>query len=174
MSCFQTGRSQLRRYKAKKLLVSEGEASQPKAKSQVLEFWLVREYCDKGSLSVRFLHTVSPCRHALFFRLVLALRCLCCMGLSCSVNATMSDTELLVRSVYVKCLVDLHLQVRLPRQAGRSSRPSKSLNEKVSISRKINKQNTHKHQQAPKLLSSPTSSSPQLCCHASSSLITFI
>ncbi|DBA81747.1 hypothetical protein WJX77_001163 [Trebouxia sp. C0004] len=46
-----TGRSQLRRYKSKKLLVSEGEASQPKAKSQVLEFWLVREYCDKGSLS---------------------------------------------------------------------------------------------------------------------------
>ncbi len=61
VSCFQTGRSQLRRYKAKKLLVSEGEASQPKAKSQVLEFWLVREYCDKGSLSVRFLHTVMTC-----------------------------------------------------------------------------------------------------------------
>ena len=69
VSCFQTGRSQLRRYKAKKLLVSEGEASQPTAHSQVLEFWLVREYCDKGSLSVRFLHSVSPCRHALIFRI---------------------------------------------------------------------------------------------------------
>ncbi len=53
---WQAGRSQLRKYKSnKKLVVSdgeEGEASQPKPKSQVLEFWLVREYCDKGSLSV--------------------------------------------------------------------------------------------------------------------------
>ena len=78
LSCFQTGRSQLRRYKAKKLLVSEGEESQPKAKSQVLEFWLVREYCDKGSLSVRFLHTVSPCRPALVSRLMSA--CAVCVA----------------------------------------------------------------------------------------------
>lgn len=49
----QTGRSQLRRYKSKKLLVSEGEAAEPsKPKSQILEFWLVRECCDKGSLMV--------------------------------------------------------------------------------------------------------------------------
>lgn len=47
------GRSQLRRYTAKKSLLLEGEAAQPKANSQVLEFWLVREYCDMGSLSVR-------------------------------------------------------------------------------------------------------------------------
>ncbi|KAL3152207.1 hypothetical protein ABBQ32_001294 [Trebouxia sp. C0010 RCD-2024] len=46
-----TGRCQLRRYKSKKVLVSEGEASEPsKPKSQILEFWLVRECCDKGSL----------------------------------------------------------------------------------------------------------------------------
>ena len=53
--CLQTGRSQLRRYKSKKSLVSEGEATseQNKPKSQILEFWLVREYCDKGSLMVR-------------------------------------------------------------------------------------------------------------------------
>ena len=114
MSCFQTGRSQLRRYKAKKLLVSEGKESQPKAKSQVLEFWLVREYCDKGSLSVRFLHTVSSCCCSLFSMLMLALRCLCCMGLSCTAKGTMSDTAILVQSGYAKCLVDLHLQVRLP------------------------------------------------------------
>ena len=52
----QTGRSQLRRYKAKKSLVPEGEAAaeQAKPKSQILEFWLVRENCDKGSLMVRF------------------------------------------------------------------------------------------------------------------------
>ena len=51
----QTGRSQLRRYKSKKSLVPEGEAAseQAKPKSQILEFWLVREYCDKGSLMVR-------------------------------------------------------------------------------------------------------------------------
>lgn len=49
----QMGRSQLRRYTAKKSLRLEGEAFQPKVNSQVLEFWLVREYCDMGSLSVR-------------------------------------------------------------------------------------------------------------------------
>lgn len=134
--CFQTGRSQLRRYKAKKLLVSEGEASQPKAKSQVLEFWLVREYCDKGSLSVRFLHAESCCRHALFSRVMRALRYLCCMGLSCSVDATLSDTESLVRSVDAKCPVSLLLQVR-------SSRLSKGSNHNLSTSRKINRK-THK------------------------------
>lgn len=50
----QTRRSQLRRYKGKKVLeVSEGEASQPtKPKSHILEFWMVRECCHKGSLMV--------------------------------------------------------------------------------------------------------------------------
>ena len=58
----QTGRSQLRRYKAKKSLVPEGEAAseQNKPKSQILEFWLVREYCDKGSLMVRPLLAPPP------------------------------------------------------------------------------------------------------------------
>ena len=61
----QTGRSQLRRYKAKKSLVSEGEASEPsKPKSQIVEFWLVREYCDKGSLMVRSLHPHSYLPHS--------------------------------------------------------------------------------------------------------------
>lgn len=60
----QTGRSQLRRYKAKKSLVPEGEAAseQNKPKSQILEFWLVREYCDKGSLMVRPLLAPPPTR----------------------------------------------------------------------------------------------------------------
>ena len=63
----QTVRSQLRRYKAKKLLVSEGAAAQSKAKAQALEFWLVREYCDKGSLSVGpFLSNPLPAAHHQF------------------------------------------------------------------------------------------------------------
>ena len=55
----QTGHSQLRRYKAKKqMVISEEPGTEAvKPKSQLLEFWLVREYCDRGSLSVSLLIT---------------------------------------------------------------------------------------------------------------------
>ena len=157
VSCFQTGRSQLRRYKAKKLLVSEGEASQPTAHSQVLEFWLVREYCDKGSLSVRFLHSVSPCLLCVpllpcpdfqgyrALKLMLALRSLCCMGFNCIVNATMSDTESLVCPVYANVC---------PSYASQAAQASRQVKQSFSWS-KVHKQkdehtkhpeNINKHQ----------------------------
>ena len=50
----QTGHSQLGRYKARRQMVisEESEAEALKPKSQLVEFWLVREYCDMGSVSV--------------------------------------------------------------------------------------------------------------------------
>lgn len=61
----QTGHSQLRRYKAKKqMVISEESGTEAvKPKSQLLEFWLVREYCDRGSLLVSILSTRCLNRH---------------------------------------------------------------------------------------------------------------
>lgn len=79
----QTGRSQLRRYKEKKQMVvsEETEADAAKPKSQLLEFWLVREYCEKGTLAVSCAFggmqrssACSKCSLALKLMLVLCTR----------------------------------------------------------------------------------------------------
>lgn len=58
----QTGHSQLGRYKARRQMVisEESEAEAIKPKSQLVEFWLVREYCEMGSVSVSITITLKP------------------------------------------------------------------------------------------------------------------